>query len=111
MSVLWNNYDGCEIGHIIHPTWEKLSWRNAMLSKSTNVQYHRLAVGRGNTRIWYDRIGISVGKTCRFCNATDETLKHIFLTCPNLQIETSLRSQCAKFNLEIFFLNVDYKSL
>ena len=38
LNEQWNNYNGCSIGHEIHPVWKHRRWKNSMLSKVTNVQ-------------------------------------------------------------------------
>jgi len=100
LNTLWNDYDGCKIGHIIHPEWKPLKWQNLMTCKRVNVQYHRLAVGRGNTQVWYDRIGISVNKNCRFCKNTEENIEHLFLHCQCLTTDrVLLKSKCEAHNI------------
>ena len=101
LNEQWQSYDGCQIGHLIHPFWKSHRWPSYHLSKFSNVQYHRLALGRGITKVWKSRINAHSDSFCRFCHNCPETLDHLFMTCSKLKNQREeLMKSCQKHQLD-----------
>ena len=110
LNKQWQSYDGCVIGHVIHPVWKPFHWPSSHLSKFSNVQYHRLAVGRGLTRIWNARLNFHHDTFCRFCQTSPETLEHLFMSCSCLKNQRNELISCCQtqqvdYSLQELFTN------
>ena len=83
-----------------------------MKSKLTCSWYHSVAVGRGRFRTRLFDYGKAASPTCRFCGNADETVDHIFFSCPILSDSRSiLQNTCANLNLDFNLANLFTKPL
>ena len=85
----------------MHPTWKPIHWQREMKSKLTCSWYHSVAVGRGRFRSRLYDYGIADSPACRFCGKENETVDHIFFSCPLLsESQVHLNNACKTLNLE-----------
>ena len=72
-----------------------------MKSKLTCSWYHSVAVGRGRFRKRLFNYGKSASPACRFYGSANETVDHIFFSCPKLSgSQSKLSKACENLNLE-----------
>ena len=101
LNIQWSSYDGAHTCHNIHPIWKPLRWKREMKSKLTCSWYHSVAVGRGRFRSRLFDYGKAASPVCRFCRSEDETVEHIFFSCPILSDNRSLlQSACVNLNVD-----------
>ena len=87
-----------------------MRWQREMKSKLTCSWYHSVAVGRGRFRKRYFDYGMVDSPACRFCGSDDETVEHVFFSCPMLsEAQKKLKTACEnfklQFNLKTLFTN------
>ena len=83
-----------------------------MKSKLTCSWYHSVAVNRGRFRSRRFKYGKVDSPACRFCGCENETLDHIFFSCPQLSdAQGNLRSACINLNLTYNLENLFTKPL
>ena len=76
-------------------------------SKLTCSWYHSVAVGRGRFRSRLFDYGKVASPACRFCGGEDETVDHIFFSCPKLSgSQRKLSKACENLNLEFSLCNL-----
>ena len=83
-----------------------------MKSKLTWSWYHSVAVGRGRFRGQRFDYGKVDSAACRFCGSENETVDHIFFSCPKLSgTREKLNTACINLNLEFNLQNLFTKPL
>ena len=107
LNIQWSEYDRARTCHDIHPVWKPVCWQRDMKSKLTCSWYHSVAVGRGRFRKRFLDYGMKDSPACRFCGRDDETIEHIFFSCPMLsEAQEKLKNACRNFNLKFNLKNL-----
>jgi len=85
---------------IYNYNWPSYKLNGVILSKITTTWYHQIACGRGRFRERMNLFDPSISPTCRFGCPANETVDHIFTSCPHLVVSRAdLKIQCTSFDL------------